>query len=320
MAEYDLWKYCTAEEIGKTLRSFDLLHGVNVPESEYLSCLYTVSNQIEAHYHPVMIPKKSGGSRKLFVPDGLLKTIQRNLLHHVLEEFQTSSFACAYKKGTSIVENARPHVRAEIVLKLDIQDFFDHITWILVYQNAFPATYFPPQIRKMLTEFCCVKDRLPQGAPTSPAVSNLVMRPFDEYMGAWCAKRQIRYTRYCDDLTFSGSLEPKEVIRKVRGFLQVYGFELNQKKTRVLGRGSSQSVTGIVVNEKAQVSRAYRRKLRQEVYLFDRYGAKTAEDQEKERIRLLGKMQYVLSVNPEDVWFQKMYKKLKVGANSQKRI
>ncbi len=319
MAEYDLWKYCTAEEIGKTLRSFDLLRGVNVPESEYLSCLYTVSNQIESHYHPVVIPKKSGGSRKLFVPDGLLKTIQRNLLHHVLEEFPPSPFACAYKKGITIVENARPHVGSEIVLKLDIQDFFDHITWILVYQNAFPAVYFPPAIRKILTEFCCVKDRLPQGAVTSPAVSNLVMRPFDEYMGAWCAKRQIRYTRYCDDLTFSGSLEVKEVIRKVRGFLQVYGFELNQKKTRVLGRGSSQNVTGIVVNEKVQVSRVYRRKLRQEVYLFNRYGAKTAEDQKKERIHLLGKMQYVLSVNPEDVWFQEMYKKLKTGADSRKR-
>lgn len=256
------------------------------------------------------------------MPDALLRTIQRNLLHHVLEEFQISEFACAYKKGTSIVDNARPHVGAKLVLKLDIQDFFDQITWILVYQNAFPGTHFPPAIRKMLTEFCCVRDRLPQGAPTSPTVSNLVMRPFDVHMGEWCREREIRYTRYCDDLTFSGVFAPEEVIRKVRGFLQVYGFELNRKKTRVLGRGNAQSVTGIVVNEKAQVSRAYRRKLRQEVYLFDRYGIKTEEgpkNDEKERMRLLGKMRYVLSVNPEDVWFGNMYKKWKVGADSRKR-
>lgn len=322
MAGQDLWKYCTTEEIGRTLRSFDLLKGLHVPEEAYLSCLYTVSNQVETHYHPVVIPKKSGGRRKLFVPDPLLRTIQRNLLHHVLEEFQTSEFACAYKKGTSIVDNARPHVGAELVLKLDIQDFFDQITWILVYQNAFPAAHFPPAIRKILTEFCCVRDRLPQGAPTSPAVSNLVMRPFDMHMGKWCGEREIRYTRYCDDLTFSGAFAPEEVIRKVRGFLQVYGFELNRKKTRVLGRGNAQSVTGIVVNEKAQVSRAYRRKLRQEVYLFDRYGAKLSgepKNDEKERLRLLGKMRYVLSVNPEDVWFGNMYKKWKDGADSRKR-
>lgn len=347
MAGQDFWKYCTTEEIGRTLRTFDLLKGLDVPEEAYLPCLYTVSNQIETHYHPVVIPKKSGGRRKLLVPDALLRTIQRNLLHHVLEEFQISEFACAYKKGTSIVDNARPHVGAKLVLKLDIQDFFDQITWILVYQNAFPGTHFPPAIRKMLTEFCCVRDRLPQGAPTSPTVSNLVMRPFDVHMGEWCRERKIRYTRYCDDLTFSGAFAPEEVIRKVRGFLQVYGFELNRKKTRVLGRGNAQSVTGIVVNEKAQVSRAYRRKLRQEVYLFDRYGIKTAEgpkndereqnveggrrgnvavsdklvshEVEKERLRLLGKMRYVLSVNPEDVWFGNMYKKWKVGADSRKR-
>lgn len=322
LAGQDFWKYCTTEEIGRTLRTFDLLKGLDVPEEAYLPCLYTVSNQIETHYHPVVISKKSGGRRKLLVPDALLRTIQRNLLHHVLEEFQISEFACAYKKGTSIVDNARPHVGAKLVLKLDIQDFFDQITWILVYQNAFPGTHFPPAIRKMLTEFCCVRDRLPQGAPTSPTVSNLVMRPFDVHMGEWCREREIRYTRYCDDLTFSGVFAPEEVIRKVRGFLQVYGFELNRKKTRVLGRGNAQSVTGIVVNEKAQVSRAYRRKLRQEVYLFDRYGIKTEEgpkNDEKERRRLLGKMRYVLSVNPEDVWFGNMYKKWKVGADSRKR-
>lgn len=319
MEEQALWKYCTAEEIGRTLRSLDLLKGLHVPEEGYLPCLYAVSNQIESHYHPVLIPKKTGGRRKLFVPDTLLRTIQRNLLHHVLGEVQPSEFACAYQKGISIVDNARPHIGSPLVLKLDIQDFFDQITWILVYQNAFPATHFPPQIRKMLTEFCCVKDRLPQGAPTSPAVSNLVMRSFDVYLGKWCKERKIQYTRYCDDLTFSGEFDPKEVIRKVRGFLQVYGFELNQKKTRVLGRGNSQNVTGIVVNEKLQVSRAYRRKLRQEVYFFDRYGAKNAEDQEKERMRLLGKMQYVLLVNPEDIWFGNMYKKLKSGTDFQKR-
>ena len=322
LAGQDFWKYCTTEEIGRTLRTFDLLKGLDVPEEAYLPCLYTVSNQIETHYHPVVISKKSGGRRKLLVPDALLRTIQRNLLHQVLEEFQISEFACAYKKGTSIVDNARPHVGAKLVLKLDIQDFFDQITWILVYQNAFPGTHFPPAIRKMLTEFCCVRDRLPQGAPTSPTVSNLVMRPFDVHMGEWCREREIRYTRYCDDLTFSGVFAPEEVIRKVRGFLQVYGFELNRKKTRVLGRGNAQSVTGIVVNEKAQVSRAYRRKLRQEVYLFDRYGIKTEEgpkNDEKERMRLLGKMRYVLSVNPEDVWFGNMYKKWKVGADSRKR-
>lgn len=275
MSGKDLWKYCTPEQSGEMLKSFGLLDGVKIKEEKYFSCLYALGNHAKDHYRAVEIPKRGGGTRKLLVPDYLLGQVQKNILHHVLDGLSVSDCAKAYRPHQSVVENARPHVGAKRLLKLDIKDFFGNISYFLVYRYAFPGIYFPPAVRTLLTHLCCFQDSLPQGAPTSPAVSNLVMKPFDGYMGNWCAQREIQYTRYCDDMTFSGDFDVREVKRKVRGFLASYGFELNQKKTRVQDSYRRQSVTGVVVNEKPQVSRAYRRALRAEVYYCRKYGVES---------------------------------------------
>lgn len=329
MKEKDLWKYCTSGQIQAALRSLHLLDGVQIAEEKYFSCLYAVSNHPEEHYHPAAVPKKSGGVRKLMVPDDLLRRIQRNILHHVLAELPVSEYAKAYRPQSAIVENAKPHVGAKAILKLDVRNFFDSITFFQVYRSAFPSMYYPPAIRTLLTNLCCLRDSLPQGAPTSPAVSNLVMKPFDEYMGNWCRERGIRYTRYCDDLTFSGDFDRREVKNKVRGFLAAYGFELNENKTRLQKEHQRQMVTGIVVNEKPQVSLAYRKKLRAEVYYCSKYGAEShlqrSGEWEKWKKRyqesdvicarylqqLLGKVNYVLQVNPEDAKFSQAKKLVK---------
>lgn len=314
MSGNDLWKYCTSEQIRETICSFRLLDGMAIEKENEPACLYAVSNHTESHYHFVKIKKRNGKIRELLVPDLLLSTIQKNLLRYVLCEFRPSSYAHAYITGEDIVKNAAPHVGAAQILKLDICNFFEHITFPLIYQYAFPATRFPKEIRTLLTHLCCYKDYLPQGAPASPAISNLVMRPFDEYMGEWCRERKICYTRYCDDLTFSGRFDVKTVQNKVKSFLQVYGFELNSRKTRVQRQGVRQTVTGIVVNEKPQVSRIYRRQLRSEVYYCQKYGTKEhlkqvsakkgIKDEKADAVKylqcLLGKINFVLHANPED--------------------
>lgn len=324
MSDKDLWKYCTDEQIKKLLLEFRLLDGTSVRKEDYFSCLYAVSNHTEQHYHSVRIEKKNGKKRQLLIPDFLLGQIQKNLLQHVLKGVPVSVYATAYKPDSSIVKNAVPHVGAGQILKLDMKGFFDHITFRLVYQYAFPAVYFPPEVRTLLTNLCCVRDMLPQGAPTSPAVSNLVMKPFDEHIGTWCRERQIRYTRYCDDMTFSGDFDVAVVKNKARSFLQVYGFELNERKTKVQNQNCRQTVTGIVVNEKLQVSRAYRRKLRAEIYYCRKFGVEShlqrcgafhgtgaAKGEKCEETcrrylqRLLGQVNFCLQVNGEDTELQK---------------
>lgn len=328
----NLWKYCKTEQIKELLRSFRLLEYTSIEEENYFTCLYTVSNHVETHYHSVVIPKKRGGNRKLSVPDTLLSRIQKNIVSHVLAELPVSKYATAYRRKSSVLENANPHVGANQILKLDMKDFFQNITFSMVYQNAFPAIYYPPAVRMLLTTLCCYKDSLPQGAPSSPAVSNLVMRPFDEYIGTWCEERQIHYTRYCDDMTFSGTFDQKELKHKVKSFLYVLGLELNEKKTRVQKQCHRQTVTGIVVNEKAQVSREYRKQLRAEIYYCQKYGMESHLQKLKENMteqdavpswiidgkpdteryvrQLLGKINYVLQINPEDEYFRRKREEL----------
>ena len=150
---------------------------------------------------------------------------------------------------------------------------------------------------------------------------NAVKFSFDQYMGKWCEEREICYTRYCDDMTFSGKFDVREVKQKVRSYLQVLGFELNLKKTKVLKQYNRQSVTGIVVNEKAQVSKTYRRDVRQAVYYCGKYGVQEhlqrtgaqmwlQKGEERYLQHLMGKVNYILQVNPEDNMFQEVRKNL----------
>lgn len=324
VARMDLWQYCTWEQCEEMLLSFRLLGENNWPKDKILSCLYALANHGEKHYTKLRIPKKSGGYRTLLAPDPLLKYVQKNLLHHVLEGLSVSDQAAAYrKKGKNAaavcgcVENASLHSGKPLILKLDIESFFENITFPMILHSAFPIQYFPSEVGKLLAELCSYLEYLPQGAPTSPTISNLVMKPFDEYMAEWCRTRGIVYSRYCDDLTFSGNFDPGEVIKKAEGFLKAMGFELNRKKTRVLSKASRQTVTGLVVNEKVQPSREYRRKLRQEFYYCRKYGVEEhlrrrreqricsggKEDGKKPYLNsLLGKINYVQLTRPEDKW------------------
>lgn len=310
----DLWKYCTAEQCREMLLSFRLFGDTDWTEEKVISCLYTLSNHIDQHYRRVKIPKKSGGARFLDVPDALLKRVQKNILHHVLEGLTVSPAAAAYRCGVSPLSNASLHTGSRLILKLDIHDFFGSIIFPMVLGRAFPGEYFPMPVRTLLTQLCCYKEYLPQGAPTSPAISNLVMKPFDDYMLAWCGERQITYSRYSDDMTFSGDFCPGEVIRKTEGFLSVMGMELNYKKTRLCSNGTRQTVTGIVVNEKPQLPRDYRRRLRQEIHYCRTFGIKdhlehcgipsSSPEQVNAYLEsLLGKVLYLISVNPQDLWF-----------------
>lgn len=267
-----LWKYCTPESCREFVLSLGLLGETAMGGDRQMKCLYALSNHPERHYRTIQIPKKSGGVRTLKEPDALLKRVQKNLLHRVLEPMRVSEHAYAYRKGVSVRENAAVHLGQPEILKLDIEDFFGNITFPMVMARAFPAELFPPPVRMLFTNICCLGDRLPQGAPTSPAVSNLVMEPFDRYMGTWCRERGICYSRYCDDMTFSGDLDAANVEGKAAAFLEAMGFSLNRKKTRRISSGRRQTVTGLTVNEKLQAGREYRRRLRQELYFCEKYG------------------------------------------------
>ena len=202
-----------------------------------LRTLYAVSNRIPAHYHRAEVPKRDGGVRVLRVPDPVLKDIQRRIARVLLSGMPVSPHATAYRYGAGVVENARRHVGRPELLKLDILHFFDSIRYIQVKEAAFPAEIYAEPLRILLSMLCYDRDVLPQGAPTSPWIANLVLRPFDEKLGAWCRARGVVYTRYCDDLAFSGTALDGVEERAEEG-LRALGFRLNGASGRCAGMAS----------------------------------------------------------------------------------
>lgn len=269
--------------------------------------LYSVSNSIQAHYKTVRIPKKNGEYRQLTVPDQLLKSIQTRINEVLLPLEMISPYATAYRPGGSTKRNALPHVGQEIVLKLDIKHFFDNLIYAEVKEKAFPAFRYSEQNRILLSILCTHENGLPQGAPTSPVISNIIMRDFDYSVGEWCKSRQILYTRYCDDMTFSGSFEPSAVIDAVKNELKTLGLFLNEDKTAIIRSGQKQLVTGIVVNEKISTPRKYKRQIRQNIYYCMKYGVNSHlemqgsnKEPETYLMQLLGQVNYVLSIEPDN--------------------
>lgn len=271
-----------------------------------LNTLYAVSNRLDAHYHTAVLPKKrDGGTRTLTVPDGLLKHIQRAILETLLVHMPVSRDATAYRYGARVTKNAAPHANKRFLLKLDIAHFFDSIRYTSVKKAAFPLEIYAEPLRILLAMLCYHRDALPQGAPTSPAISNLVMRPFDEQVGGWCRARGIAYTRYCDDMTFSAGRPLDGVHGFVQDALGSMGLFLNERKTVRFHAGQRQTVTGLTVNDRPNVPPAYRRTLRQELYFCRKFGAASHlahigldMDVPSYMHRLLGRVSFWLQADP----------------------
>ena len=275
-----------------------------------IKTLYSISYSLHRHYISIKMPKKQGGYRILSIPDAPLKCIQKRIAEVLLSQINISPYAIAYRYGGSTLRNAAPHINKDIVLKLDIHDFFNNILYSTVKEKAFPKEKYSENIRILLSVLCYYNDTLPQGAPTSPAISNIIMCDFDNTIGSWCKKHSIAYTRYCDDMTFSGSFDPKEVIKCVESELKKMRLFLNKKKTIVARKSNKQIVTGIVVNEKLNIPRQYKKDIRQALYYCRKFGvenhmadANINDTNEHYILKLLGKVNYVLSVCPNDKEF-----------------
>lgn len=274
-------------------------------KKKYIKTLYVLSNDIFGNYRTFKIKKRNNKYRTVYEPKYLLKQVQRRILKNVLEKQSVSEVAMAYCKGRSLRDNAIRHVMQKQILKIDIKSFFDSINFLTVYTKCF-APYYPKNVAYLLTNLCMYGDILPQGAPTSSYISNIVMKDFDLEVIGFCKDRNINYSRYSDDLTFSGDFDSKEVIVFVKSLLRKMGLEINKNKVALVKGNRAQKVTGVVVNEKVNVERSYRMKIRQEVYYIKKYGLdnhlrkKNIVDKEEYLRSLLGRINYSLQINPND--------------------
>jgi retron-type reverse transcriptase len=243
------------------------------------------------------------------VPDLILKKVQRSIVDNILVYYPISRFATAYAFGSSVQKNARAHVGKKKILKLDIEGFFDNILYSRVKDVVFFKEKFSEPIRILLTMLCYYSEVLPQGAPSSPAITNIIMYEFDEKIGQFCEDRGISFTRYCDDMTFSGDFDEKEVIELVKSELKKLGLFLKNRKTVVVPFAKRQTVTGVVVNEKINLTKEYKKKIRQELYYIKKFGLdehlkKIGEtDKQKYLHSLKGRIAFVLQTVRNDKEF-----------------
>lgn len=269
-----------------------------------LESILMIAATPEMNYQTLFVAKPNGSARKLSVPNESLKSIQRKILHSILYHVTCHPAAKAYRMGYSIKSNASYHVNQNTVLRLDISNFFNSISDIQVEKVFFNIGY-NTQVSKLLSRLCCCHGCLPQGAPTSPALSNIVMHKIDRMIFGFCRSRYIKYTRYADDMFFSGDFSLNQVISYVTSILSVNSFKINQRKTKVMRRYTQQRVTGVTVNLKVSAPRDCRKYLRQQIHYLMRFGIndqalRNGTSKEAWLNRLIGFTSYIRYLEPEN--------------------
>jgi hypothetical protein len=270
----------------------------------------------QPHYVTFAIPKRSGGKRLIMAPKRRLKLIQRRLVELLVEKLPLSEHAHAFRHGRSIRTGAEPHVGKRFVLKLDLKDFFPSVTvarvrgLLIAYGYSFPvATTLAVLMTEAERQPVAVGDEVfhvpvgqrhcVQGAPTSPGICNALLLRLDRRIAGFASKHTVTYTRYADDLTFSGDL-PREAAHKIRNvvtrIVQEEGFTVNTEKTKLAGQGTRQTVTGVVVNKDLGLSRQERRRLRAAQHQISKLAP---GEQDERRRRLEGKLAYLSMLNPQ---------------------
>ena len=210
-----------------------------------------------------MYPQVTGQkTRWIEVPSEELKEIQRLLLDTLLYKLEPTEYAHGFVPGRSIVTNASCHVGKKWVLTADIKDFFPSVTKAQVIEVLAPLE-LAPERQAIIVELVTLRGHLPQGAPTSPHLANLVAGRLDAQLANIYAVKPFTYTRYADDLTFSSRRgDPYWMLPIIEEIVEAQGFQLARNKTCIMPANQRQLVTGLVVNEKVAIPKGKRRILR----------------------------------------------------------
>ncbi len=211
--------------------------------------IFQLSKNSSKNYKSYTIPKKSGKLRTINQPSKKLKGLQSWILVNILNKLKVSNSCKGFEKRSSIAKNAEPHIGANTVLTIDLKDFFPTIKQKQVF-NIFKAIGYNNVIAVILTNICTYEDALPQGSPCSPKLANLSAWQLDVRIQGFVGKRGINYTRYADDLSFSG-LSPVKVVQilpMIKKIVEDEKFKINPSKTRIAGSSRAKIVTGLVLS------------------------------------------------------------------------
>lgn len=264
-----------------------------------------VLNASESNYREFRIPKRTGGARTIVAPRKPLRECQRWILDNILSRISCHSAAKGFVRKKSIKNHCLPHVGSDSLLKLDFKDFFPSIQKRRVI-SIFRSFGYSDNVSIYLASFCCYGEFLPQGGVTSPAISNLVCRRLDSRLAALSSSKRWKYSRYADDLVFSGQRLSHRVVSIVEKICAEEGFELNNEKTRLYRGDARPIVTGVVIGGvKLTVPREFKRDVSKQAYYVIKFGVLSHSAKTKSRnpfliATLLGKLNYWVHIEPEN--------------------
>ena len=300
-----------------------------------------------SRYSTFTIPKKSGDKRTIYAPTKLLKSFQTYITRILQAIYEAPKCVTGFVPEKSIVDNAEQHIGQTYIFNSDLKDFFPSINQARIWGALKTRPFnFPEKVASAVAGMCCIQERvfdengeaktryvLPQGSPCSPVLTNIVCHNLDWKLSGLARRFRLRYSRYADDITFSGNhnvfREDSEFMTEFHRIVKEQNFAINQKKTRLQKRGSRQEVTGLVVSDRVNVTREYVRDIDNLLYIWEKYGHNAAfakflihynpkqnlhtRNPNMKRV-LGGKLNYLRMVKGEDspVWrrLQKRYNKL----------
>lgn len=302
---------------------------LNLPE--LASCLRLSEGELDwlraryrghAHYRLRLVPRSDGRMRLLEIPKARLKQVQRKILRELLPADACSAHAHGFVPGRSALTHARQHCGRGSLLQLDLRDWFASIALPRV-RSLFLDLGYPPDVAEALAQLCTVRldvvslaqlpaplrmrmrdRRLPQGAPTSPALANLCALALDRRLAAYAAAAGWRYSRYADDLVFSSDApsgaDMRRALPTIERILRDEGFAPNPAKTRIQSQGQRQQVTGIVTNTSPSLAREDYDRLKAEVHAWcqGRGRMDAGETRAQALLRLRGRLGWLRQLHP----------------------
>lgn len=276
--------------------------------------LASVVNSNENHYRKFIIPKRKGGKREITAPFPALLECQHWIYNNILRKIPIHPCSHGFTNEKSIITNATIHLEQDHFLKIDIKDFFPSIGINKVI-TTFRNLGYTYKVSYYLSAICCYETHLPQGAPTSPSLSNIIVKNLDNRLSKFADKFQLKYSRYADDLAFSGNI-PVKHIEYITNIIKEEGFLVNENKTFICKGKGKRILTGISISgSRINVPRAYKRKLRKDIHYTLAYGVESHVRKLKIRnpdylISLLGKVNFWLQVEPQNEFACNAKKKL----------
>lgn len=265
----------------------------------------------ESNYRSFTIPKRSGGERLITAPNSLLLNCQYWIDNYILSRSDVHDAAHGYVAGRSNLSNASKHIGNRQVLKLDIKDFFSSIGFSKIVEVYLDFGY-PPNVAFLLARLCSENGALPQGAATSPRISNIVMRKMDDEISAYANRGALTYSRYVDDITLSGERVSIQDAINIDAILQTAGLNANSKKTRIQS-GIKKIITGVSIGTgEPRLPRDMRRRFHNNAFFALKRGDLINRDHDPVAMeRVIGQISYWNFIEPENEKVSGLLKKLK---------